>query len=334
MKHLILAAGLLGYAAASAAAEDPRAAAEVARAQADAARTQAQAARERLLAAREEMQQAARELTDAYAQMGKDSPRAWAYQYMTDSKRALLGISIGGSAERNGDDLGVKVTSVTPGSGADKAGLQSGDLLLSANGTELFAKAGAEVDPKDKLMQVMAALQPGAEVKLEYERGGKHRSATVITQAPEQWAATHLHGADFVWSDDEDGDILMPVPPVAPLPPMPPAAAFAPREPAAPIAPLPPLPPALLPGLQLARIDSDLAGYFKTDHGVLVVKAQSGGALGLRSGDVIQRIDGEGVSGPVAVIEKLAVTEAGKPIEFALVRQGKEVTVKGKAPSR
>ena len=85
-------------------------------------------------------------------------------------------------------------------------------------------------------------------------------------------------------------------------------------------------------GLQLARIDDDLAAYFKTKDGVLVVRAPEGGTLGLKSGDVIRKINGRSVASPVAAWEELADAEDG-PVRMSVVRQNKELALEGSLPA-
>lgn len=105
------------------------------------------------------------------------------------------------------------------------------------------------------------------------------------------------------------------VPPIPPVPPIPALAARAPG------------------GLQLARIDDDLAVYFKTKDGVLVVAAPDGGTLALRSGDVIRRINGRSVASPVAAWEEIA--DAGDaPLKLQITRQGRELELAGTLPDQ
>ncbi len=67
---------------------------------------------------------------------------------------------------------GVLISKVTPKGPAEKAGLQSGDVITSVD--------GAPVKDGDALVAVISAKKPGAAVKLGYERGGKHATVDVI----------------------------------------------------------------------------------------------------------------------------------------------------------
>lgn len=267
-------------------------------------------ARAELRRAQEELARAAREMARAAREAEIASPRAYAYEFVTDPDRAMLGVTVADDKARKGTSPGVLVTGVTPGSGADKAGLKSGDLLISANGTTLAGDAGDK--PVLRLRDVMASLKPGDKVKLDYERDGRRATVIVIASRPHEAMAPL---AMFGWRDDDDFDVL--IPPAPPVPPVPGVA-----------------PPAFEhadAGLQLARIDDDLASYFKTKDGVLVVRAPGSGTLGLKSGDVIRKINGRSVASPVAAWEELADSE-GRSISMDVVRLGKTMTLDGELP--
>jgi CubicO group peptidase (beta-lactamase class C family) len=67
------------------------------------------------------------------------------------------------------DDGPLKVEGVIPGGAAEKAGLRSGDLLLSANGKPLGEKPAA----------VLALLQNGDTIEFEIERDGQRQTVKV-----------------------------------------------------------------------------------------------------------------------------------------------------------
>ncbi len=66
---------------------------------------------------------------------------------------------------------GVTIASVTPNGPADKAGLKTGDTIVSVNGKPV--KTG------DELVSEISALKPGSEAKLGYVRNGKDMTAEV-----------------------------------------------------------------------------------------------------------------------------------------------------------
>lgn len=272
------------------------------------AKAEVEVARAELERAKAELQKAAREFVRQAREHKLYSPSAYAYEFATDPDRAMLGVTVAKGPEEKGRYRGVLITGITPGGGADKAGLRSGDLLLGANGTKLDTRVGDEPDPTKQLVAVMDAVKPGDKVALDYERAGKRAQATVIATRPQVPIAPLA-----AWSDGHDMGVL--VPPIPPVPPIPALAARAPG------------------GLQLARIDDDLAVYFKTKDGVLVVAAPDGGTLALRSGDVIRRINGRSVASPVAAWEEIA--DAGDaPLKLQITRQGRELELAGTLPDQ
>jgi hypothetical protein len=81
---------------------------------------------------------------------------------LTDAERRELGIAA---------PKGVKSWEIVDGSPAEKAGLETGDVLLSIGGKELTA---TNVD------EVMGSFKPGAEVEVVYFRGRAKRSVKVV----------------------------------------------------------------------------------------------------------------------------------------------------------
>jgi len=81
---------------------------------------------------------------------------------LTEAERKTLGIA---------EPTGVKSWEIVDGSPADKAGLETGDVLLSIGGKDLTL---ANVD------EVMGSFTPGAEVEVVYFHGRAKRSVKVV----------------------------------------------------------------------------------------------------------------------------------------------------------
>jgi hypothetical protein len=160
-------------------------------------------------------------------------------------------------------------------------------------------RKGERPGPERKLRDLMSELSPGDKVELEYERDGKSARTTAIAQRPE---ALDLGDMDF---DDKDFDVILPRG-------FPGATFIRERE-----------------GPQLAKLDADLASYFKTKEGVLVIRAPKEGDLGLKSGDVIQKIDGEAVDSPIEAMDRLRDAD-DEQVTLEVLRHGKRETLKGK----
>jgi type II secretory pathway component PulC len=292
----LLAAAALGMAAvpAGAATEDEQ------------ARQELERAREEVEKARQELQKATRELARSMAKVERDNPKAQYFEYMTDPKRAMLGVLIPDDFE-DGETRGVRLTAVTPGSGAEKAGLKAGDLLTAINGQSLAAEG--KVSPQKRMKDAMRKMKAGDEAKIDFERDGRARSTTVTTQAPEPLVMVPplpilndwLHGDEYA---------------KGPMDAMP-WLGF--RGPA-------------IRGLELCKLDEDLGGYFGTTEGVLVVKPSRDGALGLKSGDVIQKIDGVSVSEPVTVLDKLRSRHEEQSVKLQVLRKGRKLDLEARIP--
>jgi len=89
-----------------------------------------------------------------------------------------------------GVSSGVTIASVTPSGPADKAGLKTGDTIVSVNGKQV--KTG------DELVAEISSLKPGTNAKLGYVRGGKDLTAEVTIADRSKLFASRL-------GDQEEG---------------------------------------------------------------------------------------------------------------------------------
>lgn len=87
-------------------------------------------------------------------------------------------------------------------------------------------------------------------------------------------------------------------------------------------------------GLQLAEIDPDLGEYFKTDRGVLVLKARTDNDLQLKSGDVILQVGDIEVNSPAEFMRALRGFSSGDELVMDIKRNRKEHTLKTVMPER
>jgi hypothetical protein len=82
-------------------------------------------------------------------------------------------------------------------------------------------------------------------------------------------------------------------------------------------------------GMELQDLNPDLAEYFSTDRGVLVLDVDEDSELGLRAGDVIQSIDGRSVDDIGDVRRILDSYEDGEAVTFEVMRRGQVASVEG-----
>ncbi len=87
-------------------------------------------------------------------------------------------------------------------------------------------------------------------------------------------------------------------------------------------------------GLKLAEIDPDLGEYFKTDRGVLVLKARADNDMQLQSGDVILQVGDAEVNSPAEFMRTLREFESGEELSIDIKRNRKSKTLKAVMPDR
>lgn len=246
--------------------------------------------------------------------------------------RPMVGVLLSGD-----DQAGVRITGVTPDGAAAKAGLRSGDRLVSVDGTPILGSSG-ELRMQNA-RTLLGKLQSGKPARLGYLRDGRTASATVAPQpGGRAFAFTTGDGGRFEWLDD--GHVEH-------------ARAVARKELDAGLLALrsaPGIPPEVRRevirlsregadcsgedcrtprllsafrwnGLNLAAVDSQLGRYFGTDSGVLVLS--TGDMEGLQAGDVIRRVDGDAVTTPREVMARLRGRDEGARVQVDYLRDRK-----------
>src|SRR6187401_1354767 len=125
--------------------------------------------------------------TEAAAQVKVETaPGGYTYAFSRgDPDRPMIGISTRNSGKR--DTLGLLVESVTPDGPADKAGIEEGDRLVSANGVNLRLSAADAGEPdmdgvaNRRLIRELEKRKAGDEVELRVYRDGNVRTVKVKT---------------------------------------------------------------------------------------------------------------------------------------------------------
>lgn len=263
-----------------------------------------------------------------------------------------LGLTVTTDVEVRDRSVSVRrsvVSSVEPGSPAERAGLATGDVIVSIAGRDAMVR----------FPEIGELLEPGRRIEVIASRNG-HPINAVVTVAPRPQRfdrgcpqfdraiqPLRMGGVARFWvqdSTDGNGNRVMYMV-TAPSPPTPPAATTLPRPataprpstpstPAvaatAPTPPTPPTPPAVVSfgttmggssnvgyfaGAQFRALDDDwraVLGLKPGTTGVLINEVAPGSAAaqsGLRVGDVVTQIDGAAASSPFVVVRLLGLNE-------------------------
>lgn len=237
------------------------------------------------------------------------------FVYQSRLNRPSLGIILGaGFFDANGDDeLGAKIVAVTPGSPADEAGLQAGDVIVAWNGEHLSDSGDdsrwVASQASRELVARSRELEEGDSVVLQYLRDGEELEVTVVARELEigpKVAAGWVGQPDFTFRVAPSGEWQSAKP------------WFFSRG---------------WLDMELVEINPELGEYFGSDSGVLVVRGpEEDEILGLMSGDVILRIGEREVKSPEHVMRILRSYEPEEELSVDIVRHGKSETLTGKVP--
>lgn len=227
-----------------------------------------------------------------------------------------LGVLLGGP----GSDSANEIIGLTPGGGAEVAGIEQGDRLVSVNGESV-----AEGSP-DSIREALEGVEPGTSVPVTVEREGERLSFDVETASVLRDVRVFgLRTAPKPGEFEREIVIMHPDGPRVGAPGVPPKPHF----------------PARLPLFSTLGHDSDLianhAGlepYFGTGDGVVVLRIDPENDFALRDGDVILRLDDETVSRPVDLGRLLLGRDSGEQVVFEVMRNGVLVQLQATIPDR
>jgi len=320
-------------------------------------------AREELSRAHRELREAQREVARAHAELAR-APMTASYVYTANfGDRAVIGVVLGPETPK-----GVKLVAVSPDGPAEKAGLKTGDLLVSL-GENKLAEAG--VSAKTRVYETMETVKAGDEIPVVVERDGEKLEFTVVAELrePASWQSViripeisafegvpgvediHIETIRVPGIDEEalsrrieiihermadrgldwhgEGENRFVVPDGDY------EFEFEEFSDVADTA----FSEANIffglsaaKGLELATINEGLGAYFKVERGVLVLEANEDNAYTLESGDVIQEIDGTTVDTPAEVLRVLREIEPGKAIEIKIKRDRRNKTLQVSMP--
>ena len=199
-------------------------------------------------------------------------------------ERPFLGILIARE-----DAEGIRVASVTPGGGAEEAGIQANDLIVRANDADLTGSSS----PIIVLHKTLDDVEAGGTVKVEVLRDGEPLNVDVV---PQRGAMGRMFRLEPGNSIEHVVDIW-------------PGRNERRREKAF--------------GFKLVDVGESLGAYFGVDGGVLVLTADDDGEL--LPGDVLQRVGDDDVTDADAAY--LALAEAEESTRVVVRRNGKRKTL-------
>jgi len=278
--------------------EAQRAQMEQERAQMEQERQQMDQKREQLEQAREQLREAARKVAELSREAGGNG---FAYQFFADEDRGVLGVVL------NRDQEALKVASVTPGSPADEAGVEAGDVIVAVNGKPVSKAEDTDSFGMLGLPEDLRELKVGDTVKLTLSGDSGTRDVEVSAG---RRRPGHLLNAM------RELELHAPPAPGAPMSVRMPRFEF--------------ISPPHMDGLrdvELVNLNPELGDYFGTDQGVLVVSAPKDNPLALKAGDVILRVGDREPNSASHAFRIMRSYGAGEKMEVQVLRHGKRQTL-------
>lgn len=116
-----------------------------------------------------------RRMAELSMQLGDAGPQAYAFRYLSDSDRGMIGVVL------SPDDAGARIDAVTPDGPASRAGLRSGDILVGINGKSLPRSDSRTSHAEAR--RLLGDLDVGQQIRLSYRRDDdKVREASLTAE--------------------------------------------------------------------------------------------------------------------------------------------------------
>jgi hypothetical protein len=317
---------------------------------------------EELSNARRQLRETSREIARVNREVARAQASSGSSQFVFRTHdRPVIGVILG-----DADDVGIKVLGVSPDGPSERAGIKQGDVIVAMGG-RVLAAVDEDGNARSGLKIAMQEIKADEPVIVSVERGDQTLDLTVVPEIrePLTWQfdtrfptapsapgvpgkvvtierievpqidtealteqieqirieiderrvlmesgefAPHADGYEFELHElSEMGDLALHDANVWFGLPM-------------------------ARGLKLAEIDPDLGEYFKTDRGVLVLKARADNDLQLVSGDVILQVGDTEVNSPAEFMRALRDFHSGDELEIDIKRKRKDRTLKTVMP--
>jgi serine protease Do len=295
-----------------------------------------------MVEAQRDMVEAQREMQRAQKGYRSVSPRAYRYNHnyapyeyfefnMENDLKELMKIDrtprayLGVGLEKA--DKGVRITNVSEGSAAAKAGLRTGDRITKLGGTA--------VTSPQQFTEMIRAKKPGEEVVLIYVKAGEKKEKKLKVKLGET-------SSDQMVFNLDDLDELAPMAPRSPRPPKAPRAPMSPEsEFFVPIPPMPPMPAFPMEGMEGFRWEGSRPQLGiriqDTDesNGVKVLDVADGSlaaTAGIKENDVITEINGKTVKNTDEAREVIKEVNDKTSYPVKLLRNGSAMNLEVKVP--
>jgi len=208
----------------------------------------------------------------------------------TDKERGVLGVMIAplddATAERADVKAGAVVQGTTPGSVAEKAGLEEGDVITRAD--------GKRIESPQQLAEYIGDRRPGDRVRIEWSRDGRRMSEDVILG---RYEGSRIEAVEREAEGREEKE--------APPEKDEPQEGFL--------------------GIMISPLTDDIREFAGTDRGVLInslTDESPAAKAGLQAGDVITHVDDREVGEPGDLVEAMRERKAGDRVHVVYFRKG------------
>jgi predicted metalloprotease with PDZ domain len=285
--------------------------------------------------AQQDFMEARKRVMELRRELGEDAPGnpRREVRIVTATNQAMIGLVFGE------DSNGVYVRAVTPGGGADKAGVRAGDRLIAINGKDVAAtaKADSERSPIQAARRLVGRPKDGEAVRLTISRDGKRQDlvATAEKRSVFAWSGDGsvpprlrerlrelqgLEGLERLEGIDVDVLVERALERAELSQDMAGRRVMMFREGAH--------------DVRFAAVNPDLGKYFGATSGVLVLEQKNDRFAPLMTGDVITSVGGEPVESPIDVTRALRRHEPGTRINVEVVRDRKRQVLVMSVPER